>query len=686
MTVCPPEVVRQAEELRGWLDYHSHRYYVLNDPEVPDAEWDARIRELADLEAQYPDLVTPDSPTQRVGAAPAEFLPAYRHRQPMLSLGNAFNADELRAFDARVKRHLGMDADEAVEYVTELKFDGLAVSLTYEEGRFTLGATRGDGTTGEEVTNNLRTIRSLPMTLHRGEVEIPRFMEVRGETFMTHSEFEKVNAERVAQELPKFANPRNAAAGGLRQLDPKMTAKRRLDLFCYGFGYIENGHIGSHWDGLAALRSWGFKTNPHAKLCANIDEVLAVVEEWESRRATLDYEIDGIVVKVNSYSLQSELGQVARSPRWAIAYKYQPPRAQTRVERIVVQVGRTGALTPVALMEPVALGGVVVRRATLHNEDEIRRLDVREGDTVLIQRAGEVIPEVLEVLYPLRPEGTEPYQMPAACPVCGGDVERPEGEAVTRCINVACPAQLKERIRHFASRGAMDVEGLGPALINQLVEKELVHDPSDLYVLTKEVILPLERMAEKSAENVLASLEGSKDRSAARLLFGLGIRHVGEHVARLLVGRYPDLMALADAPEEAVAAVPGVGPTIAKSVFAFFQEPRNRETLEKLKAAGVRMVSEDAPAAPVTDSPLTGKSFVFTGALEMLTREDAERIVLAHGGRSTSSVSKQTDYVVAGAKAGSKLAKAQQLGIAVLTEAEFWEMAGLGVGKVLKEG
>jgi DNA ligase (NAD+) len=671
----PAEIEQQAKELRDWLNYHSYRYYVLDAPEVSDADWDRRFRDLVNLEEQYPALITSDSPTQRIGSAPTEFLPSYKHRLPMLSLGNAFNEEELRAFDLRVKRMLGMDASEPVEYVAELKIDGLAVSLTYEEGRLRVGATRGDGTTGEEVTNNLRTIRSLPLNLRTDGPPVPRLMEVRGETFLTHTEFERINAEREAEGLPLFANPRNAAAGGLRQLDPKLTAKRRLQLFCYQLGYVENGHLQTHWETLQALQAWGFKTNPHATLCPTIEDVLSAVRDWEKRRSTLDYEMDGIVVKVNSLAMQSELGQVARNPRWAIAYKYQPPRAETKIEKITVQVGRTGALTPVANMEPVQLGGVVVRRATLHNEDEIRRLDVREGDTVLIQRAGEVIPEVLEVKLDKRPENTVPFEMPTACPVCGGDVERPEGEAVTRCINVACPAQLKERIRHFASRGAMDIEGLGPALINQLVDGEFVRDPSDLYALTVETLMPLERMAQKSAENVYNSIQGSKDRPLDRLIFGLGIRHVGEHVARLLAQRYPNLEALFNEPEEAVASVSGVGPTIAHSIYAFFQEPHTRTMIEKLKAAGVKLEADDAPAVPITGSPLAGKTFVFTGSMESMARPELERLVVSHGGRAASSVSKATDYVVAGEKAGSKLTKAQQLGIVVLSEEEFLQMA-----------
>ncbi|MBW3621776.1 MAG: NAD-dependent DNA ligase LigA [Armatimonadetes bacterium] len=675
--VVPPHVADRAKELRDWLNYHSYRYYALDAPEVSDAEWDRLFHELLELETQYPDFATADSPTQRVGAAPADFLPSYTHRQPMLSLGNAFKEEDLIAFDQRIKRMLGMDLNDPIEYVAELKIDGLAVSLTYEEGRFTIGATRGDGTTGEQVTNNLRTVRSLPLSLQPGDSPIPRLMEVRGEVFLTHAEFERVNAGREQDGLPLFANPRNAAAGGLRQLDPKLTAKRRLNIFCYELGYVENGHLQTHWETLQALKSWGFRVNPHARPCANIQEVLEIVREWEEKRSGLDYEMDGIVVKVNNLALRSELGQVARSPRWAVAYKYQPPQAATRIEGIVVQVGRTGALTPVAVMQPVPLGGVVVRRATLHNQDEIDRLDVRVGDTVVIQRAGEVIPEVVEVLKEQRPSDTVPFTMPEHCPVCGGGVERPEGEVVTRCVNVACPAQLKERIRHFASRGAMDIEGMGPALIDQLVDKEFVRDPADLYSLTEEQLVPLERMAKKSAENVVNALQASKDRPLDRLIFGLGIRHVGEHVATLLANRFCSMDTLANASEEAIAAVPGVGPTIAKSAYAFFQEPHNRETLEKLRQAGVKMESDGAAGIPVTDSQLSGKCFVFTGALERITRQDAERLAVQHGGRASSSVSKATDFVVAGEKAGSKLAKAQQLGIPVISEAEFMEMAGL---------
>ena len=662
-------------ELRRLLNYHNYRYYVLDSPEISDEEYDRLFRELQDLEAAYPDLVTPDSPTQRVGAAPLEAFATHTHREPMLSLSNAFSEDELRAFDTRIKRMLGLGEHDRIVYVAELKIDGLAVSLTYEDGLLTKGATRGDGYTGEDITTNLRTIRSIPLRLHAPPTP-PRVVEVRGEVYMTHAEFAVVNEERANAGEPTFANPRNAAAGSVRQLDPRITARRRLQSLMYAMGYVENGRPDTHWRLLETLRDWGFRVSPHSRLCHSMDEVVDFVREWETRREELDFDIDGVVVKVNSIAMQDELGYVSRSPRWAIAYKYPPTQATTVIREIRVQVGRTGALTPVAIMDPVPLAGVVVSRATLHNESEIARKDVRVGDTVVIQRAGDVIPEVVRVVPEKRPPDAVPFAMPDRCPVCGSAVDKPPDEAVARCTGIACPAQVKERIRHFASRNAMDIEGLGAALVEQLVDTGLVADPGDLYFLKekKDQLVSLERMAEKSASNLLAAIEASKSRPLDRLIFALGIRHVGATVARALAERFRDLDALASATEDEIAATPGVGPTIARSVVTFFQQEFTRTLIQKLKAAGVNLKAEtEAPA----QRPLEGKSFVFTGALATMTRGEAERLVAQLGGRPSSSVSKATSYVVAGENAGSKLDKARQLGVPVLTEQEFRRMAGL---------
>ncbi|HEU4752970.1 MAG TPA: NAD-dependent DNA ligase LigA, partial [Armatimonadota bacterium] len=576
---------KRAEALRREIEQHNYAYYVLEQPTVSDATYDARMRELQEIESAYPELVAPDSPTQRVGAAPSESFPPHTHRVPMLSLGNAFSLEELREFDARVKRGLGLPSDAEVEYVAELKIDGLAVSLTYRERRLVVGATRGDGYTGEDVTPNLRTVRGVPLHLRDdsplGEVE------VRGEVFLSHDEFRRINREREEKGEPVYANPRNSASGSLRQLDSKITAHRRLHYFAYALGYLEGPGPASQWELLEQLRAWGFRTNENRRLCCGIEAVLRFCEEWEAKRHDLNYDMDGVVVKVNSFAQQADLGFVSRSPRWAIAYKYPAAQAKTVIREIRVQVGRTGALTPVAIMEPVEIGGVVVTRATLHNEDEIRRKDIRVGDTVLIQRAGEVIPEVVEVVTEARTGAETPFEFPRRCPVCGADVERPEGEAVARCIGIACPAQVAANLRHWGSRGAMDIEGLGPAQIEQLLQKGYVKDPADLYFLTKEQLLTLERLAEKSATNLLNAIEASKGRPLPRLIFALGIRHVGETVARLLAESFRSLDRLAAASVEELAAVQGIGPQIARSIHHFFQQAETKEVLRKLREAGV---------------------------------------------------------------------------------------------------
>ncbi len=658
----------RAEGLRQALNHANYCYYVLDQPEIADSEYDRLLRELSDLETQHPELVTADSPTQRVGAAPLSSFAPHTHRQPMLSLGNAFNDDELREFDDKVKRHLGMAADANIEYVAELKIDGLAISLTYENGVFQTGATRGDGLTGEDITSNLKTVASVPLRL-RDAPDLPAVVEVRGEVYLEHAEFARINAAREAAGEPVFANPRNAAAGSVRQLDPQVTARRRLTVFLYALGYSGSPAARSQWELLETLRTWGLRTNPTVRLCPGIDAVLATVAEWTDKKASLPYDIDGIVVKVNDFALQQDLGAVQRTPRWAIAYKFPAQQGRTKILDIFVQVGRTGAVTPVALVEPVTLPpNSVVQRATLHNQSEIDRKDVRVGDTVLIQKAGDVIPEIVQVVLAERPEGTEAYRLPAQCPACGTELIRPEDGAVTRCPNkMGCPAQIAQRVIHFVSRRAMDIQWLGERHCRQLMEQGLIRDAGDLYFLTKEQLLPLERMGDKLADNILEAISGSKTPPLPRLIFALGIRLVGEHAAEILAHRYGSLEKLQAATVEELDAVHGIGKALAESIVAFFGQAETTELLEKLARAGVSPVAADAPTADT----LAGKSFVFTGALPTLTREDAEAMVRARGGRAASSVSKQTDYVVAGESAGSKLEKARQLGVAVLTEEEF---------------
>ncbi len=672
------EAAAQAEALRRELADHNYRYYVLDQPSVSDATYDAEMRALTAIETAYPELITPDSPTQRVGAAPSQEFRSHRHRVPMLSLGNAFSIDELHEFDARVKRQLGMPADAPIEYNAELKIDGLAVSLTYRSRLLVVGATRGDGFSGEDVTPNLRTLPGLPLRLQdnapEGEVEI------RGEVFLSHQEFKRINTEREAAGEAVYANPRNSAAGSLRQLDSSITARRRLQYFMYALGHIEGPRPESQGQLLEALKKWGFRTNPYSRLCPDIEAVIAFCEDWREKRHDLDYDMDGVVVKVNSFALQDELGFVSRSPRWAIAYKYPAVQAKTKINDIIVQVGRTGALTPVAVMEPVEVGGVVVVRATLHNEDEIRRKDIRIGDTVIIQRAGEVIPEVVEVVTEARDGDEREFVFPTKCPICGSDVEKPEGEAVARCVGIACPAQVEANLRHWASRGAMDIEGLGPAQIRQLHERKMILDPGDLYDperVNMENLLSLERLGEKSAQNLLNSIQASKKRPLPRLVFALGIRHVGETVARLLADCFRNLDRLAEAGEEELNAIPGIGPQIAESIHRFFRQDETAEVLRKLRAFDV--LPEGEAESEVRSNALAGKTFVFTGALQQFQRADAEALVRSLGGAASSSVSKNTSCVVYGEKAGSKLEKARELGVEVLTEDEFREMIeGLG--------
>lgn len=666
-------IEERIRKLRDEIEFHNYRYYVLDDPVISDAEYDALMRELVELEAEHPELVTPDSPTQRVGAAPAEAFAPVVHRSPMMSLANVYSVEELRAFDTRVRKALG---GEPVEYVAELKIDGLAVSLAYEDGKFVRGATRGDGTTGEDVTHNLKTIRSIPMRLR---LDRPVSIDVRGEVYMIRREFRKLNEERRAAGEPLFANPRNAAAGSLRQLDPKVTAARPLDIFVYGIGYMSGAGSAvpeTHLEALGLLKEAGFRTNPNTRLCRTIDEVVDYCAHWGERRDTLDYEIDGVVVKVNSLAQQERLGATARSPRWAVAYKFPARQATTKVRDIIVQVGRTGTLTPVAVLDPVELAGSTVSRATLHNEDIIRAKDIRIGDTVVVEKGGDVIPEVVKVVTERRTGAEREFRMPAKCPECGADVVRLEGEAASRCVGgMACPAQVREGILHFASRDAMDIEGMGPSLVAQLLDAGLVKTVADIYDLKLDDIARLERMGKKSAENLLRAIERSKSHPLHRLLFALGIRHVGERSARDLAEHFGTMDRLAAATYDELTDVPDVGPKVAESVLAFFREPRNREILRRLADAGVNM-KETEKAAPSAESPLAGKTVVLTGTLERFTRKEAEEAVLARGGKVSSSVSRKTDYVVVGKDPGSKYDKARELGVTILDEHEFERLLG----------
>lgn len=662
----------EIERLREIIRHHDYQYYVLNSPEISDEEYDALVRKLEELEALFPDLVTPDSPTQRVGGKPQEGFASFVHARPMLSLNNAFAEEEIRDFDQRVKRMLGI---EDVEYVVELKIDGLAVNLRYEGGVFVRGATRGDGTTGEDVTANLRTVRSIPLRL-RGQ-RIPDVLEVQGEVFMHKSDFEKLNEERSKKGEALFANTRNAAAGSLRQLDPNVTAQRRLDIFVYGALLIEGSwYPSTHWELLEFLRGLGFKVNPHARLARDIEEVIAIHKEWEEKRRTLDYDIDGLVVKVNHLTFQELLGATSKSPRWAIAYKFEPTRAVTRVLDIEVNVGRTGTLTPVAVLEPVEVGGVVVKRATLHNEDEVKRKDVRIGDWVIVGRAGEVIPEVVLVLKEQREGSEKVFQMPARCPVCQSPVVREENEVAVRCINASCPAQVKERLRHWASRDAMDIEGLGEKLIDQLVEKGYVQSIPDLYRLTKEKLLQLERMGKKSSENLLQAIERSKRRPLSRFLYALGIRYVGEFVAQLLAEYFGSLQKIRKASLEELLAIEGIGPKVAEAVWQFFKNPQNQTMLEELEALGVAPEEEREVEVAISDNTLQGKTFVFTGVLTRFSRKEAEELVHQRGGKVANAVSRRVDYLVVGANPGGKLDEARQKNVRILSEDEFYRMIG----------
>jgi len=663
------DAAARVAALKASIARYDYRYYVLDDPEVPDAEYDRLLRELRALEQQYPELITPDSPTQRVSGEPAAAFGVVTHQVPMLSLDNAFTEEDVRAFDRRIHERLKLEAD--IAYTTEPKLDGLAVSVTYREGRLIEAATRGDGVHGENVTANVRSIRSVPLELHG---DFPALLEARGEVFMPLAGFERMNREARERGEKVFVNPRNAAAGALRQLDARITATRPLDLFFYAVGALEGGSMPSSQSALlAAFRRWGLKTCPQARTAVGVDGCLGYYGEIGAQRAQLPYQIDGVVYKVDSRADQERLGFVSRAPRWAIAHKFPADEELTQVRAIEFQVGRTGALTPVARLEPVFVGGVTVSNATLHNMDEVQRKDVRVGDTVVVRRAGDVIPEVLRVIAERRPEGTHPVKLPARCPICNSPVLRAPGEAIARCTGgFTCRAQRQESLRHFASRRALDIEGLGDKLIEQLVERELAKSPADLYELTPEVLQDLERMAERSAHKLAAALERSKATTLPRFLYALGIRDVGEATALALAQHFGTLERLEHASAEEIQQVPDVGPVVAEHVAAFFASHEHRAVIGRLRRLGVRWPDVERPGAKA--QPLVGQTVVITGSLEGMTREEASERLAALGAKVAGSVSKKTSFVVAGADPGSKLAKARELGVRVLDEGQLLEL------------
>ena len=659
-------IAEEIEKLCAEINRHNDLYYLKNAPELADAEFDALLEKLKKLEAENPELITPDSPTQRVGGR-ADGFKSFVHRVPMMSLDNSYNLEDLKAFDERCRK---LADGRKFQYVAELKIDGLSLSLHYESGFLMAGATRGDGTIGDDVLNNVKTIRTIPLKL---KGEFPAQIEVRGEAFLARSVFEKINNDLEMLGERTFANPRNAASGTLRQLDSAIVASRRLDMFPYDVLSGNQKLFTTHWEIFDWLESSGFNVNPNRALCENIEEVIEFCDEMLKKRDALDYDIDGVVVKVNSTALQEEFGATTKAPRWAIAYKYPAMQATTQLNDIIVQVGRTGALTPVACLEPVLLAGTIVARASLHNEDEIKRLNIKLGDWVLIEKSGEIIPQILQVIESKRDGGEIDYEFPKLCPVCGFDAIRPEGEAVTRCSNADCPAKVRARILYFAARKAMDIEGLGDVLVEKLVDLDLVKNVADLYSLTLEQVSELERMAEKSATNLINQIESSKTRGLQRLLFGLDIRHVGERYAKILAQHFRSIENLANAGVEELDAIHEIGEAVAVSVFNWFANPRNQEIVERLKQADVK-TEIDGDASANLDENFAGKTFVLTGKLENFTRDEAAKLIEDRGGRISSTVSKKTDFVVVGSDAGSKLTKAESLSVGVLNEDEFKEM------------
>jgi len=656
----------QIQDLRDQLNDHNYRYYVLDDPLISDSEYDQLFRKLQKLETDNPNLITEDSPTRRVGAEPLSSFGSWTHRMPMLSLANAMNEDELAAFDTRVKK--GLDTEKDLEYMAEPKLDGLAVELVYENGFFVNGSTRGDGITGEDITQNLKTITAIPLSLRKNGQKTPPLLEVRGEVFITKDGFKKLNRNQEKEELSPFANPRNAAAGSLRQLDSKITATRPLSIYCYEAGRIDGISFDTHEDFLSTLKEWGFPVNPEIQKVNNAETMVAFHRNLEAKRDSLPYGIDGTVFKVNVINQRNALGIRSRSPRWAIAGKFKAQQATTLVQNIIPSVGRTGAVTPVARLEPVNVGGVVVTNATLHNQDEIDRKDVRVGDTVLIQRAGDVIPEVVKVIPAKRPPETKTYQLPTECPSCGQEVSRPEGEVVTRCQNLSCPAQVKGRIEHFVSKGALDIDGFGEKLVDQLVDKKLILTVDDIFKLNFDDLVNLDRMAEKSALNILTAIQDSKQTTFARFVYALGIRNVGAHLSKVLEKAFVgDIEKFMKAAEEELEAIDEVGPIVAETITTFLSNCTNTNVIESCLSLGIRLKKVEKPKSLL----LQGKTFVFTGALTQFSRNEAKEMTEAHGGKVSGSVSKNTDFVVAGPGAGSKLKKATELDIPVLSEAEF---------------
>jgi len=664
----PDALQARVAQLHLQLHTANYNYYVLDNPTISDAEYDQLLRELQTIEAAHPELITPDSPTQRVGATPLSEFTTVTHRLPLLSLDNAMNEGELRDFIARVEKSL---PGETIEFVAEPKIDGLAVELVYEKGLLIVGSTRGDGVTGENITQNLKTIRAIPLKLHSSLMTIPDLLEVRGEVYMDKVDFERLNRQQAEEGKPLFANPRNSAAGSLRQLDPQITARRPLKIFCYALGTCEGVSFQTHSEFLQALPRWGLRVNPLIKVCQNPAELFVYYHQIETQRNALPYDIDGVVFKVNAFRHQEILGIKSRSPRWAIAGKFKAQQEVTQVLSIKVSVGRTGAVTPVANFQPVPIGGVTVANATLHNQDEIERLDVRVGDWVVIQRAGDVIPQVVKVITERRSGKEEPYRFPTHCPACGAFLIRELDEVKHRCPNMNCPAQIKGRIQHFASKRAMNIEGLGDKWVEQLVNNGLIRDVADLYRLTREQLLNQPRMGEKSAENLLMAIETSKNSTLARFIYALGIRNVGEHLGLVLARAFNTLQNLMQATEEQLMTVPEVGPIVARSILDFFATTENRRTINELLAGGVQLTGEELAAG---STQLTGKTFVFTGTLTKMTRDEAESLVQKRGARASSSVSKKTDYVVVGENPGSKATTARQLQVTILTETDFLKL------------
>ena len=667
--------LKRIEELRDLINHHNRCYYQLDDPEVSDSEYDGLMRELSELEDRFADRIDlTASPTQRVGAAPLEKFETLPHLSPMLSLANAFSEEEIVAFDERIGRLL--DTQGNVSYVVEPKLDGIGVNLVYEEGILRSGSTRGDGTVGEDITQNLKTIRAIPLKMRSTDAPpIPALIEIRGEVYIGTDAFKYLNLQRMAEGDNPFANPRNAAAGSLRQLDSRITAKRPLAIFCYAMGFADPDMPGfpTHWDFLQGLANWGFPVNHHIQRAESIEGCIEYYREMTARREKLPYEIDGTVIKVDSIDAQKRLGAVSRSPRWAIACKFAATQATTIIEDIVVQVGRTGVLTPVAEMKPVRVAGVMVSRATLHNQDEINKKKIHIGDTVIVQRAGDVIPEIVKTVGPSERDNESPYRIPDTCPECGSETMRLEGEAAHRCINLDCPAQIRENIRHFVSRGGMDIDGLGEKLIAQMSERGIISNPADLYYLTEENLTVLERMGDVSVRNLLLSLEKSKTPPLEKFIFALGIRHTGEHISKVLAGRFGTLNDIMSASEETLLSINEIGPEIAGSITTFFREPSNLQIMERLNKAGVKPIE-----GHVASGGLSGKTFVLTGTLKTFSRHRAKELIESHGGKVSSSVTKTTDYVVGGESPGSKLDKARNMEIPILDEKQFLTITGQG--------